>query len=168
MNPEHVAWAAGFFDGEGCIRGRAYWRKNKDGSSRFTVDISLVVTQRDSEPLFFLAELFELGTVTERASPTKAWRWTVGGHRQVPAVLEAMRPHLRVKGPQADVALALIARVAMTRLGRGHVLAQDEIDARLSMLGSLSALKRSRQPFAGDQDRGHYRVKQPQSEGVER
>ncbi len=104
-----IAWAAGFFDGEGNVS------ITPDGHLRASA------AQVVAEPLFELHEVFG-GTVRERAAPSERhrdqWIWGVSGAAAL-RFLQAIRPYLRVKGPQAALAIsALIHRPPR----RGHAL----------------------------------------------
>ena len=101
------AWAAGFFDGEGCI---SY--KRKGGLWR------LVVQQNVREPLEVLERLFG-GTlygpytrqrsrngVGEWSNPYYVWR--LNTQEDVVLALEAMYPYLTVKREQAQTAVEAI------------------------------------------------------------
>lgn len=90
-----IAWAAGFFDGEGSIsvpvmRGRVHF-------------IRLSISQNRLEPLRQLQSWF--GGFINPHSSDGIWTWTLSskGSR---LFLSAVRPYLRVKYAQADLALS--------------------------------------------------------------
>lgn len=159
MRDTDLAWFAGFFDGEGCVRGRSYWRNMKDGKRRHSTCISLVVTQRDREPLDRIRELVGLGAITAKTgTPTPAFHWVVGGHNQVAEVIRLILPYSVVKRPQMELAMEIMARCTF-RFGRGKLLPQSELDERLRLVKRLSDLKRSSQVFSGNEPRS--RTRQP-------
>lgn len=97
-----LAWAAGFFDGEGCIVGS---RGRTGGAYYFTLMVS--VGQVDPRPLEHLRGLFG-GTVqphrvkTAKVQASSVWTVTGGYARNF---LNAVEPYLRVKGERARLAL---------------------------------------------------------------
>lgn len=97
FNPQRVAWAAGFLDGEGWfgIPGRdhrGHWRPP-------CIEAAQVATRA---PLDELAELFG-GTVKWCRS---AWVWRLYARQAVAEALMQLTPYLRVKGDQASLLLA--------------------------------------------------------------
>lgn len=90
-----IAWAAGFFDGEGNVGITA------DGHVRAGA------AQVVAAPLHDLQRAFG-GTVRGKITPNPLhrdqWFWSVGGVA-AQSFLTAIRPYLRVKGPQADLAI---------------------------------------------------------------
>lgn len=97
---EDVIWAAGFFDGEGCI---SITRQEKRGKLYHWMMIS--VFQNHSASLELLLELFggSIGTEDE------AWKWRACGPTAGEALKE-MLPYLRVKRSQAEIAISFQAR----------------------------------------------------------
>lgn len=97
---EALIWAAGFFDGEGCI---SVTRQLKRGKVYHCLMIS--VYQNHSASLNELRELFG-GSIT---SEDDAWKWRACGPT-ASAALQLMLPHLRVKRDQAAIAIVFQAR----------------------------------------------------------
>jgi hypothetical protein len=96
--PIDLAYLAGFFDGEGCVRAR------EDGH------IGVVVSQVGAVPLSRFQELFG-GNVRELRRPASPlWRsvsqWALYGRRSI-NFLEAVLPYLTVKAEQARLAIQL-------------------------------------------------------------
>lgn len=96
---EQAAWAAGFFDGEGCV----LVVKLATGSLRLGVDVS----QIDPRPLIELQARWG-GTLTsfdrKRKGTRAAHRWRCHGEL-AQAFLRDVRPYLRVKAEVADLGL---------------------------------------------------------------
>jgi hypothetical protein len=104
MDMMDLAWAAGFFDGEGCISrkkgGKRTWR--------------LVVQQNVRPPLEVLERLFGgtlYGPYTRQRSrdgvgqfSNPYYVWRLNTQADVLFALECMYPYLRVKGAEALIA----------------------------------------------------------------
>lgn len=113
-----VAWAAGFFDGEGHVQITRGYLKRADWGPYYHMLIS--ATQLREEPLRELVALFG-GTICLESRGLYIWTCTT---RNAAAALERMLPYLRVKREQALVALAFQAR----RKRGGHAKADGEQD----------------------------------------
>lgn len=107
-----LAWAAGFFDGEGAIqiaRSMGVRRQAAPKKRLWNPQIYLYLraNQVDERPLRRLYEMFG-GSLIQRPSrgPTSQpqWVWTVSG-RYAHAALKAIRPWLVVKAERADLAI---------------------------------------------------------------
>jgi hypothetical protein len=117
IDRERLAWAAGFFEGEGCIATRS------EG-------IGLQVTQADVECLARLAAIFGFGTVRSiRAGGSLGKKplfiWATWNYEHVQAFVAAVWPWLSERRKiQARRALkAVQARaVPQTQCKRGHAL----------------------------------------------
>lgn len=98
-DPTVIAWAAGFFDGEGCVS------VGRDGH------LAVTASQVVPDPLFALSDAFG-GTIrgAKAVEPNRQdqWQWRTNGEG-ARRFLVAVRPYLRVKGRQADLAFELMA-----------------------------------------------------------
>jgi hypothetical protein len=102
-----IAWAAGLFDGEGCVWLKRIWRKGKPLRGRFVLRPKVRMTHRDT--INQLAKVFPGG---ERPSPDKAkkqsckdayeirWNGKAGEH-----FLRTIRPYLVTKAKEVDIVL---------------------------------------------------------------
>lgn len=127
-SPMDVAWAAGFFDGEGYVgvvlRG----------------SVSIVVAQTTRVPLDELARHFGGHVVSRpiynpRHQPQ--WEWRVKGPRAL-SFLRMVRPHLRVKGAIADVGMVALSRLQK----RGQRITPVELVIRHALYLEAKALNR--------------------------
>lgn len=102
------AWAAGFLDAEGCFGVTALPRR-KDGTAGVRIRASASQHGAPGVPadvLLHLRRVLGMGRI-ERHGDDDDFKWTIGGERDVRAVLEAVRPWLgEVKTRQALQALA--------------------------------------------------------------
>jgi hypothetical protein len=123
-----VAWAAGFFDGEGCI------------SVSRTGRVQILASQTTAAPLIALQTGFG-GTVSlhDRPDPRhKAqWKWQ-GGSAVARNFLPAIRPYLRVKAAQADLAMELLT----LHHGRGVKVSLEERAERLRYHAAMAEFNR--------------------------
>lgn len=94
-----AAYIAGFLDGEGCIS--FYKRQSSVGVKLFAYNCKRSV-------LDWMAEITGVGSVTthsrESAKHAQAYYWQLNG-RAVTTLLAEVRPYLRLKGEQADLAI---------------------------------------------------------------
>ncbi len=120
-----AAYAAGFFDGEGCIM--ISRRKN-------TFWIRFEIAQADPAPLHWLAARWcgKVRRYHSRARPI--WYW---GLSSISAMrfLHAIRPFLIVKAGQVDIAFEFEKTVALKLVGRptppGVLAARTKLVARM-------------------------------------
>jgi hypothetical protein len=97
-----IAWAAGLFEGEGCIGLGGPWRPR---------EVRLWVVSTDLDVLERFAAIAACGSITpkrDRASRRKpCWAWSCSARSDVQRVLSAFRPWLlQRRGERADEALA--------------------------------------------------------------
>ena len=103
-----LAWAAGFFDGEGCVAAL----EGKTRTGRLQHQLFLDATQSSIPPLSQLADIFggrihpdrpRLNRLTRRP----IFHWRLYGAARVAHALASLLPYLVVKRPQAEAALEL-------------------------------------------------------------
>jgi hypothetical protein len=90
-------WAAGFFDGEGCVRIK---RDKRSGGVYYQLWVS--VGQKARGPLEVLRKRF--GGQINFVRATEAWQWSIVS-TQAEAMLREIQPYLVLKGPQVELAL---------------------------------------------------------------
>jgi len=119
---EELAWAAGFFDGEGTVGG--YWR---EGENRIAFHLAVYQTERTTLDRFRAAVL-GLGKVhgphfrkDRKASHKPSYQYNIGGHRKVQAVIAMLWPFL--SQPKKDQIKKALQRLPLTpeqsRIQRG-------------------------------------------------
>lgn len=96
-----LAWVAGFFDGEGSV---GLYQRPSNGPNAYR--LSVRVSQKRPEVLRLLRSMF--GGSLRRSPGTPEWEVA---DRNAATFLTAIRPHLRVKANEVDVALAYHAGV---------------------------------------------------------
>lgn len=140
MSPQEaeldLVWAAGLFDGEGCIT--LHWRTS---NACWVVQTSLAMTHEESVRRF--ASIIGVGNVNRvreaTATARAIWSWSTAS-KQVEIALNRLVPYLFTKAPQAQ--LALEARsLQFHRGGRGvppsTLERMAEIAQRISQLNGL-------------------------------
>lgn len=99
-----IAWAAGIFDGEGCI---TITRQKAGSGGRINPShrLYIKVTMGSEATVRRLREIFGLGTITLQKSErwNDAHTWWVAS-RQAGEVLDLMRPYLFTKLAEAELA----------------------------------------------------------------
>ena len=137
MKDTDVAWAAGFFDGEGHVRISA----PTPGKPRYS--LAVIIGQVDPRPLIHLRDLFGGAIMSNgpRRRPTHspAWRWVLSG----PAAgrfLAMVRPHLRVKDREAAVGLAFAESYGLAP--RNNPLPGHLVTLRRDLRDQLTLLNR--------------------------
>lgn len=99
-----LAWAAGFVDGEGCIRAHVTRNDNTGPvATPTTTRLRLVVGQKVREPLDLLCDGFGVGGVYQRRL-SRLYIWNVNT-RQAEQVIRALLPYLVVKKADALASL---------------------------------------------------------------
>lgn len=121
MNKEFIAWAAGFFDGEGSIQIITSYPK-KNGKAYPNNSLRLSLGQTDLYPLELFRENFG-GAISARRPHTnpkykKVWEWYSGGSKKSSEILTILLPYLIVKKRQAEIGLEFYSKVG--RPGRNN------------------------------------------------
>lgn len=122
-------WAAGFFDGEGCITVDMR-RDGKPGS------VVACVTQKLRAPLDELQARWG-GAVDRKRTRSGCYRWRCSA-QQARAFLRAIYPFTLVKRPQIQIAFAYLDTMSPT----GAVTPADVLQQRLALRQELSDAKR--------------------------
>lgn len=121
MTEQDCIYAAGLFDGEGCIqilptkRGAAY---------RVTVTLNITF-----EPIVqWLKATFggSVCSIAPKGNNARCWKWGLAS-RMAASFLEAVHPWLKMKDKEASLALEFQSRVKRT--GRAH-LSPEELSIR--------------------------------------
>lgn len=113
-----VAWAAGFFDGEGCITLRPNPRRDGELQSdrEWSRHLHLKVTQKDKPPLLTFQRLFS-GSISRETKGSRCYNWSLTSIRGA-AALEQMLPFLVVKKELAGWGLRFQRTVHELRSGQ--------------------------------------------------
>lgn len=133
-----IPYAAGYFDGEGCIW--VGYTKNRSGRETFLLRLSII--SGDREVLMMLSDLFggEVRGVKSRTSRVNLFRWSKNGLQAV-ETLSRMEPFLIAKREQA-VLVASAGWDVCTR-GRGYSMSDDMRSRRFILRDLLQQAKRT-------------------------
>jgi len=137
-----LAYIAGLFDGEGCIQLIAFTTKTgwRLDSIRATVKMC------DQQAIALIVEVFG-GTVSmvRRTLPHRdQYAWHLYSRRETMEFLTAIRPFLRIKGPQVDVAEQFNTTfTGHNRKGRGSKVPVEVVERRLRLIDDCKRLKRA-------------------------
>lgn len=101
-----LAYAAGIIDGEGTLYIKRDKRRNQAGEERVSHHVHIAVKMCDEGVLKWLHETFGGGMAPVKHVPGKRplFRWEIASDRSF-AFLMSIRPYMRVKARQADLAL---------------------------------------------------------------
>ena len=103
-----LIWAAGFFDGKGCVNiGKCTVnRENSKGKRTYTsYQLSIIAAQKTKPCLEIFIQLFG-GTITSQLHQEKfmVWKWKATGPQAANALIK-MLPYLQVKRAAAEIGL---------------------------------------------------------------
>lgn len=138
LSANKLAWAAGFFDGEGCI----YVAKSKNDKLRHGIryEIRITVSQVDVIPLKVLISLFG-GSLHKRSKGTKhIYNWYLNGASAL-KVLEKLLPYLVLKNKEAKIALRF---KKLLGYGPGHRIADNIFKQKEVIYRQLQEVKNGR------------------------
>lgn len=99
MNTSELAWAAGFFDGEGTI---FLAKRTNRGAPRYCVEVAL--SQRNPKPLDEFRRIVGEGTIKQHPSQGGIYRWRASSASAC-RVLALLSPYLVGKDEEARVAI---------------------------------------------------------------
>jgi hypothetical protein len=133
------AWAAGFFDGEGCV--------SLHSQGRYTC-LRVIIVQKDIRPIEFFRSVFEMsetiGIVTRQNRKHKYYRLVASGPSAA-NILRNMLPYLKLKRDVAEVALDFQAAVERyTPKERKATLPDSEMEYRRSLTEKVKWLNSGR------------------------
>ena len=139
-----AAYLAGFLDGDGSL-GLA-WNGRRQ-SAHIIAKVSFY--NSNQQAINYIANLIDKQPYTVRYRPRTDNRWyhtkpmlTIGlSGRRALDVIERLYPYLIVKRPQADIVLEFYRNPVTAAQRSGKRLPQETVDARLTALEQLKAIK---------------------------
>jgi hypothetical protein len=122
LDGETLAWAAGLFDGEGCIyiKRRQVIPGRREKTPVYTLEIKVGLVHKPA--IEYLASTFRVGSIfmqrPGRLNKRVAWHWRISGRNGL-SFLAKIEPYLRIKKPEVEIAIRFIELMAVTNRG-GH------------------------------------------------
>lgn len=148
-----LAWAAGFFDGEGCVMVEA--SKSERSRHGYRTSLHANVTQTSLPCLVLFMERFggAIQTSENRTPNGRRWavqhRWLVRNEEAV-VFLQAILPYLVVKKTQAEAALTYPMRSPDGRKygNSSNPIPEDVMAARMALRSMLQDIRASMKTLA--------------------
>jgi len=119
----HLAYVAGFLDGDGSLMLQIKNRKDGKSKRRFMATICLYQDSRHAKTLLWIRDLFGIGYISERNDGMTELR--INGFAQVRIILKALRPFIRFKKDQARAlyeAVDLLSKKSLAKLNKQELL----------------------------------------------
>lgn len=136
-SPLEIAYAAGFFDGEGCV---VIEERLLNGTPNFRTHVA--VSQINPEPLKLFMEVWDGHIGKRRRKNGIYFQWTA--HTAIAArFLSDIAPLVIVKRTEVEIALAFRARIN-SRFGRNG-MGEPEREIRRDMIAKLKASRANKQ-----------------------
>lgn len=135
VEPRHLAYMAGFFDGEGSVEVYAYERKADNNGGGAAGSLSISATQKVNAPLLGMQSMWG-GSI--RRNARGLFEWKVSGGKAAQALRE-MLPYLIVKRRQAELAIEF---QSLLRSRGGVRLTEEEKSRRLELVSAIKAEKK--------------------------
>mgnify|MGYP001590774955 CR=1 FL=1 len=137
-----LAWAAGFIDGEGCIRlARYLQRRSRNQKAGPGYHICLLAVNRNIDALRLLQSMFG-GTIRKKVVAkgyNQTWQWECWSSTAYNA-MRLLRPFFVIKHPHADLVFEFQER-AVRKINLGRVpLTETEVSLRDSYWRKLKTL----------------------------
>jgi len=123
------SYIAGFFDGEGCITSTIVKKKNRDTHHVYSI---IIITNTNLEVLKYIQKVFGFGRINEKKyekhRKTRCWAYTIDSSSEILEFLQSIRPYLRVKDEQADLAVEYLkSRLSKTLTNSNTPLTLQEV-----------------------------------------
>jgi len=142
FNKLDLAYAAGFFDGEGSVlidRGK----QTKNPYCGFRLEVKISSTSEEIIKCF--KETFGAGTIEVRKKYTSGgkdyWSWIVAGNRAA-EFLELIYPYLKVKSEDAEI--GILFQDSVDRYSSSNQIPAPEIEYRKKLIWKLRNLPHRR------------------------
>lgn len=139
----HLAYIAGFLDGDGSLMLQLKKRKDGNVKYRFMATICFYQDSRHSDNLEWIRSVFGVGYVSHRKDGISEVR--INGYRSVRIVLERLIPYIRFKRVQAKAMLKatkLLAAKPLAKLISSNL--KSLVDCMVTVQAANYATKRKR------------------------
>ncbi len=115
----HLAYIAGFLDGDGSIMFQVKRRTDTSKGKRLMFTICFYQDTRHEKPLFWIRKILNIGYISRRNDGITELR--VNGYERVQKILYLLYPYLKFKKKQVEYlfrALDILKRKRITKLTR--------------------------------------------------
>lgn len=99
----HLAYIAGFLDGDGSLMLQLKKRKDGNVGIRFMATICFYQDSRHDETLFWIRDILGIGYLAKRNDGISELR--INGYKQARRILDCLSPYIRFKKVQAKALL---------------------------------------------------------------
>lgn len=138
MSEVELAWAAGLFDGEGCIQIQKGKVIGKRKSPKYSLKVTLLMAQFHVVCLFM--DIVGEGKIYKQKAPKGGvvWCWAAHAQKAKNALIKIM-PYLKYKLPQAELGVTFQNSLISKKF---KTLQQSVIDFREDVFKRMKSLKR--------------------------
>ena len=136
-----VAYAAGYFDGEGCISTKS----GKKRPVRYWTPILAIVSRGSIESVQLMESLFG-GKVSQwytKRDEKMFYHWQLQNSAGIKRCLKLMLPFLKIKKKQAELTIRICERILVgvkNKKGRGNRLSENEVEKRQELTNKVREL----------------------------
>ncbi len=120
-----LAWAAGFFDGEGCV---AVCKQAHSQSKRPQYQLQISICQKDNTPLVHFVVLFGGTLYSYKSKGVEYWRWCMSNNHAV-RCLELIAPFLILKGERARIGIEFQKNLVVWNRDYGRIGYPEHVNA---------------------------------------
>lgn len=120
MNEVEIAWAAGLFEGEGCVARQPHHKVNGSGTYDY-VSYVLKVAMTDEDVIHKLQRVLGGKVYTRKTVPDRkqAWTWQLAQESEVLRIARLFRPHMGLRrGADLDLVILEIEAKLRFRIRR--------------------------------------------------
>ncbi len=122
MRKEEMAYIAGFLDGDGCIMLQLVYRHDYVLGYQIRASVVFYQKQQYQSFLHWLQDQFDgVGYIRNRNDGMS--EYTIVGIADVGKILQLLLPYLRLKKPQAEIALNVISQMP----GSGRKMTEEKL-----------------------------------------
>jgi len=118
---KHLAYIAGFLDGDGSLMLQIKKRKNGNKSrNRFMATICFYQDSRHEKPLYWIRDVLGIGYISRRSDNITELR--INGYKQVERILKDLLPYVKFRKIQTKILLNSAKLLQKGKLSRNDLL----------------------------------------------
>ena len=140
----HLAYIAGFLDGDGSLMLQIKKRKNGNKSNyRFMATICFYQDSRHEKPLFWIRKFLGIGYLSKRKDGMSELR--INGFKQIEKILENLLPFVKFKEIQAKILLKSVILLQKHNLKEKDLIILVNNIIKIQSENYISKKKRTKQ-----------------------